>query len=367
MATNNDTNMTWSDQIGSRGRRGWLLLVKGEEITPFNGSNIPGVVVIRGTDYTKNGKWSHNTYRLELAPGVRAIASRDGWETGRFVEGLQSAVSHGSPVDTWADVANALGVSVPSAMQFLRSWRSKAADALDEVDAALTALDEAADEAEAEQDTETVVVSFGSPTRRMRAEGFWTNSKSIPNHDGELRLIDKEKGWTKDNIKVAGIIGTVVSATHSSGHGGGYVSVTVAIVPGTESEILRFVSEQEKAAQESGLPEDLFRAFGGDTDRVKEFMTKVSRLDGSKLDEHEMSCGRARKKAEVIRVSGDPDFFLGADPLEVCGYIEENASGTHSCNMASPVATTEPEHKPEPQAPAGGWSLADLQAKFNGK
>ncbi len=348
-----ESNINWSDKIGSRSRKAWLLLVKGEEVMAFTGQNIPGVAVVRGTSYNKNGKWSHTTYRIELAPGVQAISGKNGWETNKFVEGLASAVRFGGPIDTWADVANALGVSVPSAMEFLRSWRPKAAAALDDVDAALSALDEAADEAEAMADTETVVVSFGSPTRRQRAEGFWTNPKSIPNHDGELRLIDAERGWDKDNITVVGILGTVVSATHSSGHGGGYVSVTVAIVPGTESEIPRFVSAREKAAQESGLPEELFNAFGGDTERVKAFMQKVEELDVSQLDEHEMSCGRARRKAEVIRVSGDPDFFLGADPLEVCDYIEASAS------TVVPVSTPEP--KSEPAAPA---TMTDLLAKF---
>ena len=362
MTTNNDSTTTWSDQMGSRSRRAWLLLIKGEEITAFNGQNVDRVAVIRGTSYSKNGKWSHTTYRIELAPGVRAISGKNGWETGRFVEGLRSAVSFSSPIDTWADVANAMKVSVPSVMEFLRNWRPKAAEALDKVDAALTALDDAADEAEAVQDTETVVVSFGSPTRRMRADGFWTSPKSIPNHDGELRLIDADKGWTKDNITVVGVLGTVMSATHSSGHGGGYVSVTVAIVPGTESEIPHFVSEQEKAAQESDLPEELFRAFGGNTDCVKEFMGKVSQLDGSKLDEHEMSCGRARKEAEVIRVSGDPDFFLGADPLEVCRYIEENASATTTSKPAPKPTTTAPE-----PTSSGTATMADLMAKFGRK
>ncbi|MEK7655149.1 MAG: hypothetical protein AAB386_00500 [Patescibacteria group bacterium] len=237
MTTNSTpASLTYSDGIGSRGRRPFLILIKGESITTFKGETIPGVVVVRGTDYNKNGKWSHTTFRLELAQGVRAVSGSDGWETGKFVEGLRSAVSASKPIDTWADVANALGVSVPSAMSFLREWRPKAAVALDEVDAQLTALDEAADKVEAKADTETVVVSFGSPTRAQRADGFWTSAKGIPNHNGELRLINKEKGWIKENIKVAGIVGTVMSASHASGYGGGYVSVTVAVVPGTSFE-----------------------------------------------------------------------------------------------------------------------------------
>lgn len=250
---NNSSNavgtMTWSNEMGSRGRKAWMLVIKEENVTTFAGDSIPGMIVVRGTDYRKNGKWSHTTYRLELAPGVRAVSGRDGWETGKFVEGLRSAVSGSGPIDTWADVANALGVSVPSAMKFLRDWRPKAAEALDEVDAKLTALDEAADAAEAKADTETVVVSFGSPTRRQREAGFWQSPKGIPGHAAEIRLIDTSKGWEATNIAIHGMVGTVISATHSSGHGGGYVSVTVAVVPGTatmtEEPAEMIVSEPE--------------------------------------------------------------------------------------------------------------------------
>lgn len=231
MTTNSTATMSWSNRMGSRGRKAWMLLIKGERIVSFNGQDIPEMVVVRGTDYHKDGKWSHTTFRLELAPNVRAISGMDGWETGRFVEGLRSAVCASAPIDTWADVANALGVSVPSAMSFLKEWRPKAAATLDEVDAQLSTLDEAADKAEAIGDTETVVVSFGSPTRRQRSEGFWENPKGIPGHDGRVELIDTSKDWIKENIRVVGMIGTVLSATHASGHGGGYVSVTVAVVP----------------------------------------------------------------------------------------------------------------------------------------
>ena len=131
------------------------------------------------------------------------------------------------------------------------------------------------------------------------------------------------------NIEVVGISGTVLSVKHSSGMHGGYYAVSVAVIPGTETEIPPFQTAREKAATESGLPENLFRAFNGDENRIREFMAKVARLDAKNLDEHEFSCGRARKEAEVIRVSGDPDFFLGADPLEVCGYIEEVHSASN--------------------------------------
>ena len=266
MTTNNgSTNITWSDGIGSRGRKAWLLLIKGESITPFKGQNVLGTIVVRGMDYTKNGKWSHTTYRLELASGVRSISGMDGWETGRFVEGLRSAVSYNGNVDTWADVANALGVSVPSAMFFLKEWRPKAAATLDEVDAQLTVLDEAAEEVKAKADTETIVVSFGAPTRRQRSEGFWENPKNIPGHDGRIVLIDTSAGWVKENVRVVGIVGSVISATHASGHGGGYVSVTVAVVPGTsvaDPEPKTPMSEVEVSEQVTTSLDDLKAKFG---------------------------------------------------------------------------------------------------------
>ena len=71
----------------------------------------------------------------------------------------------------------------------------------------------------------------------------------------------------------------------------------------------------------SELPSILFSAFRGDEEKIKVFMSNVSKLNISRLDEHEMYCGRARKEAEVVRVSGDKDFFLGTDPLDVCSYI----------------------------------------------
>lgn len=264
---------TWSNEMGSRSRRAWLLLVKGEKIVNFTGQNIPGVVVIRGTDYRKNGKWSHTTFRLELAQGVQAISGRDGWETGRFVEGLHAAVGFDQPIDRWPDVANALGVSVPSAMAFLREWRPAAAEALDEVDAQLEALDEAVNPA-AVVDTEMVVVSFGSPTNRMIAEGWWKTPKAIPGHDdAQIALVDPEKGWYEGNITVEGIAGTVLSSVHTSGMHGGYYSVTVAVVPGSKvakteepqaaAPIATGVTTPEPAPVPPATLADLTAKFGG--------------------------------------------------------------------------------------------------------
>ncbi len=312
-------SLQYSDGIGSRGRNPFLLLVKGDEVIVFRGQSIPGVVVVRGTDYTKNGKWSHTTYRLQLADGIRHIVGRNGWETSRFVEGLALAVGCATP-DTWADTAKALGISVPSAMEFLRSWRQQEAEKLDEIEQSLAKLEEVSKK---KTDSVIVTVSFGSPTNHAVREGYWESPKSIPGYNAEIRKIDASGSWIEGNIVVIGISGTVLSVKYSSGMHGGYYGVSVGVIPGTETEIPPFETAREKAATESGLPKNLFRAFNGDEERIREFMAKVARLDAGKLDEHEFSCGRARKSAEVIRVSGDLEFFLGADPLEVCGYIEE--------------------------------------------
>lgn len=242
MSVHTTSSLSWSNEMGHRSHSAWLLLVKGEEIVSFGERTMPGWVVVLGTDYRQNGKWSHTTFRLELAVGVRAIAGHNGWETGRFVEGLRSAVRGNEPIDRWPDLANALGVSVPAAMSFLRQWRPKAAEALDIVDAQLEALEASVPAGEV-VDTVTITVSFGSPTNRAIADGWWSAPKQITGQKAQLRLIDSTKGWEKGNVVVVGMTGTVLSAVSSSGMHGGYRAVTVAVVPGTETQIPAFVPE----------------------------------------------------------------------------------------------------------------------------
>ena len=51
------THMELSNQIGSRERKPWLLLIKSGEVTPFAGQSIPGIVAVVGRHYEKSGKW----------------------------------------------------------------------------------------------------------------------------------------------------------------------------------------------------------------------------------------------------------------------------------------------------------------------
>jgi hypothetical protein len=221
-------DITWSNRMGPRSRDAWLLFIKGDVVIPFAGQDIPNIAVIRGTDYRKNGKWSHTTYRIVLAAGVRHIEGRDGWETGRFVEGLGQAIGHATP-DRWVDVAEALGVSVPSAMEFLRAWRPKAAERLDDVDREIEALESTSPQGET--DPVLVTVNFGGPTRRAISEGYWESPKGIPGYSGELRLRDPAVGWASENIEIMGVHGKVIDVKHASGYHGGYYAITVAVVP----------------------------------------------------------------------------------------------------------------------------------------
>lgn len=129
----------WSDQMGSRGRASWLLLRKGEELAFFAGATVPGWCVVQTRQFTKNGKWSHTTYRLQLADDVVAMPGRLGWESGGFLEGIGAAASQPKP-GTWAEAAKCLGVSIDAAKTFLRAHKKVSAEHLDKVEAELAGL-----------------------------------------------------------------------------------------------------------------------------------------------------------------------------------------------------------------------------------
>lgn len=218
------TNITWSDELGSRSRRAWLLLLPSDgSIHLFVGDSIPGVAAVVGSDYTQNGKWSHNTYRLLLAPGVRAISGHNGWETGSFREGLATALQSG-PLDRWHDIANALGTTLSTTMEFLRAFRPAEADRLDQIEAAIEAVDTGTDTG-----ADVVSISFGAPTRRLMEAGFWDWPVLVIDETGtEVGRITRsdDTGWT-----CSGPI-RILSEEHHSGMHGGYVSFRLAVPEG---------------------------------------------------------------------------------------------------------------------------------------
>jgi hypothetical protein len=226
--------ITYSDKMGSRSRSAWAIVIgPGDELELFAGASVPGKVAVTGHDYTKNGKWSHSTYRLQLAPGVQFLSGHTGWGTGTFVEGLAAATSQ--PTDRWPEVATALGVSLPVAQEFLRAWRPKAAEKLDRIEADLASLDEASADGAA-----TISISYGAPTRAQRAEGYWEWPVRVLSKDG------KEVGRVSPDGEATGEV-RVLKRESTSGHGGGYISLMLAVPEGCRAEHGMAPGEKTKA------------------------------------------------------------------------------------------------------------------------
>lgn len=50
----------------------------------FIGETIPGICRVTLADYSKNGKWSANTWTCELADGVMSAVHSQDWNTGSY-------------------------------------------------------------------------------------------------------------------------------------------------------------------------------------------------------------------------------------------------------------------------------------------
>lgn len=223
----------WSDKICSDRRRSFLLFIKGDEIISFTGNNIPSVVEVYGGNY--NDVLSCTVYLLRLANGVRVISGIDGWKTGGFVEGLGYALNR-TALHTWADVAKALGVSIPSTMKFLRIWQPREAKNLDEIEQALAELERVSKEETYFTVIGIVTVSFGSQNHQAVGDEYWESPKSIPGYKAEIRLINPDDGWIKGNIEIIGISGAVLLVQHNPGMNGGFYMVSIAVISWTRVE-----------------------------------------------------------------------------------------------------------------------------------
>ena len=80
-----------------------------------------------------------------------------------------------------------------------------------------------------------------------------------------------------------------------------------------------FLAKKRKKAD---IPIEVLIAFKGNENRAREFIAKVAALPTDGLDDHIVqSCGRARVKAHLEEISGNPEFFMGVDPNRVVGYV----------------------------------------------
>jgi len=125
------------------------------------------------------------------------------------------------------------------------------------------------------------------------------------------------------------------------------------------AEDARLQAEAEK--QFGSIPDHLLSAFGGNKATTLAFMQKVAKLQTTRLNEHIVcSCGRARRREHLIEVSGDPEFFMGADPNDVSWYVAD-------VHLYQRHTYQEPVQTPVAAPAKTGSSLDDLAAKWGAR
>ncbi len=198
------------------GRRPRLYLAKGGEVKKFEGSNLSGFCAVATTRYQQNGKWSNTTYQLELVPGVRPLY---------FISPMHG--TWGDTIASWGEVAETLGLPVEVAQAIVRAEYKGTAERLDK-------LEEFALAVEADgHETETVVISFGSPTNRSIREGYWEKPKSAQASDGRTVVVAPTAGQYEPNWYSPVVVepegAKVLSSRHSPGMHGGYWTIEVVV------------------------------------------------------------------------------------------------------------------------------------------
>ncbi|MDO8469703.1 MAG: hypothetical protein Q7S84_01635 [bacterium] len=135
----------------------------------------------------------------------------------------------------------------------------------------------------------------------------------------------------------AGPVEKIESVSRGKGSGSDTYTLIFAPIGWAENIAGQFVDQRDyhmpaiaykpgakKFGGKEDLPESLILAFSGNRGRIEEFMRKVAALSKDQLDEHTICvCGRGRVQSHLLEVSGDPDFFCGADPNAVKGYVAD--------------------------------------------
>lgn len=166
-----------------------------------------------------------------------------------------------------------------------------------------------------------------------------------PNPDKELVVVHEyqpgcgAKRWPGFWIdwEKAGEIQTLTQVVRQKGSGSDVWSLIIAPAGWAENIAGQFIDERDFGTQKiayqpegqeaevdnnDDTPYALFVAFSGDKENIKSFMEKVEKIKTSKIDAHILlECGRGRIRSHLEEVSGDPDFFLGADPNKVASYV----------------------------------------------
>lgn len=207
---------SYNDGLLPAGRWPRLYLAKGSEVVKFAGANIPGFCAIVTQSHEKNGKWSNTTYQLDLAPGVRPL---------HFVSPMHG--TWGDNLGSWGEVAEKLGLPVDVAQSLIRAEYKRTAERLDKLEEFALAVEAQGNE------TETVVISFGSPTNRAIREGYWSSPKSSQTSDGRKVTVEPGQGEYGDDWNKPVVVepegAKIISSRHSPGMHGGYWTIEVAV------------------------------------------------------------------------------------------------------------------------------------------
>jgi len=144
------------------------------------------------------------------------------------------------------------------------------------------------------------------------------------------------KRWPSFYVELGPEVRRLSEASTSGGSGGETWVLVSAPLGWAENIASQFVDERNYGGQtisykpdisgeeekESDIPIEVLIAFKGNENRAREFIAKVVALPTDHLDDHIVqSCGRARVKAHLEEISGDPEFFMGVDPNRVVGYV----------------------------------------------
>lgn len=135
----------------------------------------------------------------------------------------------------------------------------------------------------------------------------------------------------------AGQVEKIGSVYRGKGSGSDSYTLIIAPVGWAENIAAQFINERDYNSQtisykpdfspskkESDIPSELLIAFRDDEERARQFMSKVEALPVDRIDAHIVqNCGRARVKAHLEEISGDPEFFMGADPNRVVFYVSQ--------------------------------------------
>jgi hypothetical protein len=224
-----------NDKMGSRSLRAFCIFIFQGLIYPFfirkmepDFEKIKDFAVLKDKTYSRNGKWSYTQWTLSFKDEVQVLEGHQGWNTSTYREGFARAAGMSS-IQGWEDMQKAFyGVEIPVIRRFLADvGLQNLADDLDEIEDAMERLSSKKSEAK------SVLVTFGSPTRRSAENGYWNEPKTIPGFkNASIQKIDADKGWgNPENIQILGIKGQITDLQHTSGRAGGFYDVTLLVDP----------------------------------------------------------------------------------------------------------------------------------------